>query len=97
MLISNSFFDRLKDNAIKKYNAYYGENFSLESDLFTNFEFAREVSIRVKKGKNKFIIIGSLWKSLEFELTEDNGKFYNFLFENGLGEKNSFNKLNVVV
>lgn len=85
----NFFFDRIKDNAVKKYNAYYGENFSLDSDLFTNFEFAREVSIRVKKDGNGFIIIGSLWKNLEFDLNSHNEKFYNFLFENGLGEKNS--------
>lgn len=85
----NFFFDRLKDNAVKKYNAFYGENFSLDSDLFTNFEFAREVSIRVEKNGNQFIIIGSLWKNLEFDLTNQNKKFYRFLFENGLGEKNS--------
>ena len=85
----NFFFDRLKDNAIKKYNAFYDENFYLDSDLFTNFEFGREVSIRVKKNGNQFIIIGSLWKNLEYELTNKNKNFYNFLFENGLGEKNS--------
>ena len=83
------FFERLKDNAIKKYNAFYGEDFYLESNLFTNFEFAREVSIRITKGKNQFIIIGSLWKNLEFELTKENKNFYKFIFENGLGEKNS--------
>lgn len=85
----NFFFDRLKDNAIKKYNAFYDENFNLDSSLFTNFEFAKEVSVRVKKNGNQFIIIGSLWKSLEFDLNNQNKKFYSFLFENGLGEKNS--------
>lgn len=85
----NFFFDRLKDNALKKYNAFYNDDFNLDSDLFTNFEFAREVSIRLKKDGNQFIIIGSLWKNLEFNLTFQNEKFYNFLFENGLGEKNS--------
>lgn len=85
----NFFFDRLKDNALKKYNAFYDDDFNLDSDLFTNFEFAREVSIRLKKDGNQFIIIGSLWKNLEFNLTFQNEKFYNFLFENGLGEKNS--------
>jgi len=85
----NFFFERLKDNAIKKYNAFYDENFSLDTDLFSNFEFSREVSIRVKKNGNQFIIIGSLWKSLEYDLTNENKRFYKFLFENGLGEKNS--------
>lgn len=85
----NFFFDRLKDNAIKKYNAFYNKNFNLDEDLFTKFEFAREVSIRIKKNDNQFIIIGSLWKNLEFNLTDENKDFYKFLFENGLGEKNS--------
>lgn len=85
----NFFFDRLKDNAIKKYNAFYNKNFNLDGDLFTKFEFAREVSIRIKKNDNQFIIIGSLWKNLEFNLTDENKDFYKFLFENGLGEKNS--------
>ena len=85
----NFFFDRLKDNAVKKYNAFYGCDFNLESNLFTNFEFGREVSIRLVKKDNKFIIIGSLWKNLEFDLTSQNKNFYNFLFDNGLGEKNS--------
>lgn len=85
----NFFFDRLKDNALKKYNAFYDDEFILDSDLFTNFEFGREVSIRLKKNGSQFIIIGSLWKNLEFDLNVQNKKFYNFLFENGLGEKNS--------
>ncbi|MDO5824548.1 CRISPR-associated endoribonuclease Cas6 [Methanobrevibacter sp.] len=85
----NFFFERLKDNAIKKYNAFYGYDFNLDSELFTNFEFGREVSIRLTKNNNKFIVIGSLWKNLEFNLTTQNKDFYNFLFENGLGEKNS--------
>ena len=85
----NFFFERLKDNAIKKYNAYYNNDFNMDSELFSNFEFGREVSIRLNKNGNQFIIIGSLWKNLEFELTNHNKDFYKFLFENGLGEKNS--------
>lgn len=85
----NFFFERLKDNAIKKYNAFYDDDFSLDSDLFTNFELAREVSVRVTKNGNRFIVIGSLWRNLEFDLTSQNKDFYNFLFDSGLGEKNS--------
>ena len=85
----NFFFERLKDNAIKKYNAFYDCDFSLDSELFTNFEFGREVSIRLTKDNNKFIVIGSLCKNLEFNLTSHDKDFYRFLFENGLGEKNS--------
>lgn len=85
----NFFFERLKDNAIKKYNAFHDFDFSLDSDLFTNFEFAREVSVRINKNGNQFIVIGSLWKNLEYDLTSQNNDFYSFLFDNGLGEKNS--------
>lgn len=83
------FFNRLKDNAVKKYNAYYGTDFELEDNLFDGFELNREVSIRLQKNNNKFIVIGSLWKNLEFNSNKSNKKFYNFLLDNGLGEKNS--------
>lgn len=83
------FFNRLKDNAIKKYNAFYGDEFELENELFSNFEFMKEVAIRIKKNNNNFLIIGSLWKNLKFNLTKENKKFYKFIFDNGLGEKNS--------
>ena len=85
----NFFFDRLKDNAVKKYNAFYDYDFSLDSELFSSFEFGREVSIRLNKSGNNFIIIGSLWKNLEFSINNSNKDFYNFLFDCGLGEKNS--------
>jgi len=82
------FFRRLKENAIKKYNAYYNDNLNMENDLFDSFEFSREVSVRITKNNNKFIIIGSLWKHLEKKGNE-NKKFYKFLLDCGLGEKNS--------
>lgn len=85
----NFFFNRIKDNAVKKYNIFYDNDFTLDSELFTSFEFVREVSIRIKKNNNSFIIIGSLWKNLEFNLNSKNKDFYNFLFDNGIGEKNS--------
>lgn len=92
------FFNRLKDNAVKKYNAYTGNEFILEENLFNSFEFNKEVSVRVKKNNNAFIIIGSLWKSLEADINKENKGFYKFLLDTGLGEKNSlgFGMLNDV-
>ncbi len=84
----NFFFKRLKNNAVKKYNAYTDDNFDLDSELFDSFEINREVSIRMNIRNNKFIIIGSLWK-LEKNISNYEKKFYNFLFDVGLGEKNS--------
>lgn len=85
----NFFFERLKDNAIKKYNSYYHENIYFDEDLFDSFEFNKEVSVQMNIHNNKFIIIGSLWKSFEKDIIKENRKFYNFIFDCGLGEKNS--------
>lgn len=85
----NFFFNRLKDNAVKKYNAYTGNYFNLDDDLFNSFEFNREVSVRVTKKDNTFIIIGSLWRSLEADINKNNRDFYKFVLDCGLGEKNS--------
>lgn len=85
----NFFFERLKDNAVKKYNAFSGLDFTLENDLFESFEFGREVSVRVTKDGNTFIVIGSLWKNLEANINKENRNFYRFLLDVGLGEKNS--------
>jgi len=85
----NFFFERLKDNSLKKFNSYFDDTFYFEEDIFDSFEFNREVSVQMKIHDNKFIIIGSLWKSLEKEIIRENKKFYNFIFDCGLGEKNS--------
>lgn len=85
---SDFFFKRLKDNAIKKYNAYYQEDYQLEEPIFDMFEYKKEVSIRVTIKHETFIVIGSLWK-FEKDINKSNEKFYKFLFDCGYGEKNS--------
>lgn len=82
------FLERVKENALKKYNAYYGENYYFEGNMFDRFEYNREVAVRVKKEDRMFIVIGTLWKNLE-KFNMDNKKFYNFIMDTGLGEKNS--------
>jgi len=82
------FLERVKDNALKKYNSYYGENYQFDGNIFDRFEYNREVAIRVKKEDKMFIIIGTLWKNLE-KFNMDNKKFYKFIMDCGLGEKNS--------
>lgn len=91
------FLERVKENALKKYNAYYGENYSFDGNIFDRFEYDREVAVRVKKADKMFIIIGTLWKNLE-KFNMDNKKFYRFLMDSGAGEKNSlgFGFLNIV-
>jgi len=82
------FLERVKDNALKKYNSFFGENYYFEGNIFDKFEYNREVAVRVKKEDKMFIIIGTLWKNLE-KFNMDNKKFYNFIMDCGLGEKNS--------
>ena len=51
---------------------------------------ASEVAVRVSKGKDKFIIIGSAWYKLErFRRQRRDEQFYRFLMDAGLGEKSS--------
>ena len=82
------FLERVKENALKKYNAYFGENYSFEGNIFDRFEYNREVAVRIKKEDKMFIIIGTIWKNLE-KFNMDNKKFYRFIMDTGLGEKNS--------
>lgn len=84
------FHSRLKDNAVKKYNAYFNSDFQLEGDLFDNMEFKKEVAVRNFKGGKEFIVIGNVWSLLEkSKIDKDEKPFYNFIMECGLGEKNS--------
>lgn len=91
------FLERLKDNALKKYNAYHNLDYYFDGNLFDRFEFDREVAIRVKKTDKMFLVIGTLWKNLE-KFNMDDKRFYKFIMDCGLGEKNSlgFGMLNGV-
>ncbi|MDR0912030.1 MAG: CRISPR-associated endoribonuclease Cas6 [Methanobrevibacter sp.] len=85
------FFNRLKDNALKKYNAFYNDEYQMNDELFNGFELSKEVSVKLTKDKKDFIIIGSIWKLLEKKevKSKEDKKFYKFILDCGLGEKNS--------
>ena len=83
------FFNRLKENALKKYNAFYDDEYCFDEPLFTSFSFKREVAMNFERYNHKFLLIGSLWDNLTFDLTKDNQKFYRFIYDSGIGEKNS--------
>lgn len=86
----NFFLNRLKDNALKKYNIYYNDDFDFEGEIFDNLEFKKEVAVRNFKGGKEFIVIGNVWSLLEKkEIKKEEKKFYSFIMECGLGEKNS--------
>ena len=83
------FFNRLKENALKKYNAFYDDEYYFEEPLFDSFSFKREVAIPFERYNHKFVLIGSLWDNLTCNINKSNRKFYEFIYESGLGEKNS--------
>ena len=85
------FMMRIKENAVKRYRQYSGDSsFELPHPLFDSAVFNREVAVRVSKGKDKFIIIGSAWYKLErFRRQRRDEQFYRFLMDAGLGEKSS--------
>ncbi len=84
------FLERLKENALKKFNAFYDDEFYLDGPIFDRFSLKKEVSVKVTIDTKKFDIIGSVWNFLEKSYIEkDAWKFYRFIMDAGLGEKNS--------
>jgi len=84
------FLWRLQDNALKKYNAYYGVDYKLPGLIFDKIVFRKEVALPVRTKTKSFIVIGSLWEALEkVKYTKDELSFYSFIMDCGLGEKNS--------
>jgi len=90
------FLQRLKENAEKKYIAFYGEEFHLEGPLFDRVipKMRRngklDVYIKVVKNGTPFPVIGSNWELLErTKIPRNERRFYRFLMDAGLGEKNS--------
>lgn len=99
------FLERLKENALKRYNIFYNENLDFEGPLFDRMFFKKQVAVHLRKNQKEFIIIGTIW---EFELNlfklknnnlhNPTSRFYNFIMDSGLGEKNSlgFGFINMV-
>jgi len=84
------FLKRVAENAVKKYNAYYDDEMTLEEEIFDVLRFKKEVSVVLKKGDKSFTVIGTMWSLLAKErIPRGYGKFYRFLMDCGLGEKNS--------
>jgi len=90
------FLERLKENAEKKYNAFYGDDFHIEGPLFDRVipKLRRngklDVYVKVVKNGRPFPVIGSNWELLEkTKIRRDERRFYRFIMDAGLGEKNS--------
>ncbi|HII81776.1 MAG TPA: CRISPR-associated endoribonuclease Cas6 [Ferroplasma sp.] len=94
------FLRRLKENAIKKFTTFYKEDIMINHLLFDKLQFHREVSLKLIKNGKEFNIIGSTWYKLDLNhLTGKEIKFYKFLMDAGIGEKNSlgFGFINPVI
>ncbi|NJE13343.1 CRISPR-associated endoribonuclease Cas6 [Thermococcus sp. LS2] len=91
----NFFLQRLEENAVKKYHAYYGEEPLIEGNLFDKMiprirNGKVDIYVRIVKMGVPFTIVGSSWKLLEKHcITKEERKFYQFIMDCGLGEKNS--------
>ncbi|WP_461863433.1 CRISPR-associated endoribonuclease Cas6 [Thermococcus sp.] len=90
------FLKRLKENAEKKYNAFYREDFILEGPIFDRMipklrkNGKLDVYVKVVKNGVPFAVIGSNWELLEKErIKPGERRFYRFIMDAGLGEKNS--------
>jgi len=71
------FLKRLTENALKKYNIFYKEDFSLEF-IFDSLTFLRDAVVKITH-----------WKFKKLFYPKSEIKFYRFIMDCGLGEKNS--------
>ena len=89
------FVQRLQDNAVKKYRVFYNEEPVLNGFIFDKIaprvrKGRVDVYIRVAKKGKVFFVVGSAWKLLEkVRIRREERKFYKFIMDCGLGEKNS--------
>lgn len=84
------FLHRIRENAIKKFNLFYNENIEIAHMIFSKLKFHREVSVELSKMGKNFNIIGSTWYSMDIgRVSMKEMKFYKFIMDAGIGEKNS--------
>ena len=83
------FLKRLKENAIKKYNSFYNENLDFEEEIFDSFIFKKQVAVHLRKEQREARIIGTKWIFEKRHYPKELRKFYKFILDCGLGEKNS--------
>ncbi|MHA1369532.1 MAG: CRISPR-associated endoribonuclease Cas6, partial [Promethearchaeota archaeon] len=85
------FLDRVKMNALKKFNTYYNAELEFDDAIFDTCVFNKEVAVREFKSGHAFIVIGSMWSLLRANtISRHLYKFYIFIMDCGIGEKNSF-------
>ncbi len=85
------FLQRLKQNALKKYLAFYGEIPDFDEPIFEELIYNKSVAVQIDIQGQILPMIGSKWKIIRLnrKILGQNKKLFKFLFDVGLGEKNS--------
>lgn len=83
------FLRRLKENALKKYNSFYKETLKFEEELFDSLILKKQVAVFIRKDQRDRRIIGTKWIFEKIHYPKELRKFYKFILDCGLGEKNS--------
>ena len=83
------FLKRLKENAIKKYNSFYNESLGFKEEIFDSLILKKQVAVHLRKEQREARIIGTKWIFEKRHYPKELRKFYKFILDCGLGEKNS--------
>jgi len=83
------FLKRLKENAIKKYSAFYNEYLNFQEEIFDFMTLKKQIAIHLRKDCREARIIGTKWMLEKRHYPKELRKFYKFILDCGLGEKNS--------
>ena len=83
------FLKRLKENALKKHNIFFNDKLDFEGPIFDRLSLEKQVAIHIRKNKKDIRLIGTKWTFWKDNIEKDLRKFYKFIFDCGLGEKNS--------
>lgn len=85
------FLQRLSENAIKKYQGFYGDFPPLTQPLFQELVYDKTVVIPVNVKDQVMKVITTKWKCLRLppSLNKIEKDFYKFLLDAGLGERNA--------
>jgi len=84
------FVQKLTQNALEKYRAYYGESLDLPGPIFEGYSLMKSVAHSFwKKNGDRVLIIGSKWRFKLPPFWKEYKKLYSFIMDVGLGEKNA--------
>ncbi len=82
------FLQEIKKTSIDKFNSFYNDEFNFDGEIFDRLVFRKSVASKFRIKGREVIYIGSMWRLLERKIIDkDLRKFYQFIFDAGIGEK----------